>query len=159
MELVCFSGAGKASAGGTSPPGAAWFPPSGEKTAWLTSPSTVSWTLMKYLRVIPAQVGEVRQRAPSSAPPSTPDPSCVSFPSANLSFQKSRTTTAPTLLTLTSLAVLLFCIFHHAHILEKHTCHSMLSRFALASGVVAAVGAFVAGNCNVSTVHSWQTEQ
>lgn len=152
MELVCFSGTVKASAGETNPPAAVWFPPSGEKTAWLTSSSTVSWTLMKYLRVIAAQVGEVRRRAPSSAPPSTPDPSCVSFPSANLPFQKSRTTTTPTLLTLTALSVLLFCVFHHAHILEKHTCHSMLSRFALVSGVVAAMGAFAAGNCNVSTV-------
>lgn len=54
-------------------------------------------------------------------------------------------------LTLTSLPVLLFCIFHHAHILEKHACHSMLSRIGLAFGVAAAFGAFVAGNCNVST--------
>lgn len=43
---------------------------------------------------------------------------------------------------------LLFCICHHAHVLEKHACHSMLSRCALAFGVVAALGAFVAGNCN-----------
>lgn len=70
----------------------------------------------------------------------------MSFPSANLPFQKSRVT-----LTLTSLPVLLFCIFHHAHILEKHACHSMLSRVGLAFGVVAASGAFAAGNCNVST--------
>lgn len=46
--------------------------------------------------------------------------------------------------------VLLFCIFHHAHVLEKHACQSMLSRVALAFGVVAAFGAFAAGNCNVS---------
>ncbi|KAA8583787.1 hypothetical protein FQN60_014995 [Etheostoma spectabile] len=39
-------------------------------------------------------------------------------------------------------------LFHHAHIMEKHTCHSMLSRFALVFGVVAALGAFTAGNCN-----------
>ncbi|TNM99973.1 hypothetical protein fugu_013006 [Takifugu bimaculatus] len=44
---------------------------------------------------------------------------------------------------------LLFCIFHHAHILEKHACHFMLSRVGLAFGVVAAMGAFAAGNCNV----------
>ncbi|KAM7385580.1 hypothetical protein PAMP_001659 [Pampus punctatissimus] len=43
---------------------------------------------------------------------------------------------------------LLFCIFHHAHIMEKHGCHSMLSRFAMVFGVVAAMGAFIAGNCN-----------
>ncbi|XP_056903169.1 transmembrane protein 150A [Takifugu flavidus] len=43
---------------------------------------------------------------------------------------------------------LLFCIFHHAHILEKHACHFMLSRVGLAFGVVAAMGAFAAGNCN-----------
>lgn len=46
--------------------------------------------------------------------------------------------------------VLLFCIFHHAHIMEKHACHSMLSKTALVFGVVAALGAFAAGNCNVS---------
>lgn len=46
--------------------------------------------------------------------------------------------------------VLLFCIFHHAHVLEKHACQAMLSRIALAFGVVAAFGAFAAGNCNVS---------
>lgn len=47
-----------------------------------------------------------------------------------------------------SFLFLLFCIFHHAHILEKHGCHSMLSKFALVFGVVAALGAFAAGNCN-----------
>lgn len=57
-------------------------------------------------------------------------------------------------LTLKSLPVLLFCIFHHAHILEKHACYSMMSRFGLAFGVAAALGAFVAGNCNVSTAPS-----
>uniref|UniRef100_A0A3Q3WG43 CWH43-like N-terminal domain-containing protein n=1 Tax=Mola mola TaxID=94237 RepID=A0A3Q3WG43_MOLML len=43
---------------------------------------------------------------------------------------------------------LLFCVFHHAHIMERHACHSMLSKFALVFGVVAAIGAFAAGNCN-----------
>lgn len=43
---------------------------------------------------------------------------------------------------------LLFCIFHHAHIIERHACHFMLSKFALVFGVVAAMGAFAAGNCN-----------
>ncbi|XP_018533807.1 transmembrane protein 150A [Lates calcarifer] len=47
-----------------------------------------------------------------------------------------------------SFLFLLFCIFHHAHIMERHACHSMLSRFALVFGVVAAMGAFAAGNCN-----------
>ncbi|CAG6017140.1 transmembrane protein 150A [Menidia menidia] len=47
-----------------------------------------------------------------------------------------------------SFMFLLFCIFHHAHIMEKHTFHSMLSKSALAFGVVAAIGAFMAGNCN-----------
>ncbi|XP_031695698.1 transmembrane protein 150A isoform X1 [Anarrhichthys ocellatus] len=47
-----------------------------------------------------------------------------------------------------SFLFLLFCIFHHAHIMERHTCHSMLSKFALVFGVVAALGAFAAGNCN-----------
>ncbi|XP_034008108.1 transmembrane protein 150A [Trematomus bernacchii] len=47
-----------------------------------------------------------------------------------------------------SFLFLLFCIFHHAHIMERHRCHSMLSKFALVFGVVAALGAFTAGNCN-----------
>lgn len=47
-----------------------------------------------------------------------------------------------------SFLFLLFCIFHHAHIMEKHACHSMLSKFALVFGVVASLGAFAAGNCN-----------
>uniref|UniRef100_A0A8C6KQD7 CWH43-like N-terminal domain-containing protein n=1 Tax=Nothobranchius furzeri TaxID=105023 RepID=A0A8C6KQD7_NOTFU len=48
--------------------------------------------------------------------------------------------------------ILLFCIFHHAHVLEKQTCHSMLSKFALAFGVVSAFGSFAAGNCNAGTL-------
>ncbi|KAG8000118.1 hypothetical protein GBF38_002284 [Nibea albiflora] len=47
-----------------------------------------------------------------------------------------------------SFLFLLFCTFHHAHIMERHACHSMLSKFALVFGVVAALGAFAAGNCN-----------
>ncbi|XP_029962228.1 transmembrane protein 150A [Salarias fasciatus] len=47
-----------------------------------------------------------------------------------------------------SFLFLLFCFFHHAHIMEKHACHSMMSRTALVFGVVAALGAFAAGNCN-----------
>ncbi|KAF7652397.1 hypothetical protein LDENG_00097410 [Lucifuga dentata] len=47
-----------------------------------------------------------------------------------------------------SFLFLLFCILHHAHIMEKNACHSTLSRCALAFGVVAAAGAFLAGNCN-----------
>lgn len=46
--------------------------------------------------------------------------------------------------------VFLFCIFHHAHIMERHSSQSMLSKFALVFGVIAAMGAFAAGNCNVS---------
>lgn len=87
---VCFPGKVKASAGGTSPPTAVWFPPSGEEMAWLMSLSSVSQTLMEYLRVFPAQVGGRCQRTPSLALPSTLDPSCVSFPAADLLFQKSR---------------------------------------------------------------------
>ncbi|XP_017284904.1 transmembrane protein 150A [Kryptolebias marmoratus] len=47
-----------------------------------------------------------------------------------------------------SFLFLVFCIFHHAHILEKNTCHSMLSKCALIFGVVSALGGFAAGNCN-----------
>ncbi|XP_070697397.1 transmembrane protein 150A [Pempheris klunzingeri] len=47
-----------------------------------------------------------------------------------------------------SFLFLLFCIFHHAHIMERHMCHSMLSKSALIFGVVASMGAFAAGNCN-----------
>nr|XP_020503766.1 transmembrane protein 150A-like [Labrus bergylta] len=43
---------------------------------------------------------------------------------------------------------LLFCMFHHAHVMEKHACHVMQSRIALVFGVVASMGAFAAGNCN-----------
>ncbi|XP_074532398.1 transmembrane protein 150A [Halichoeres trimaculatus] len=43
---------------------------------------------------------------------------------------------------------LLFCILHHAHIMEKHACHGMLSKIAMVFGVVASLGAFAAGNCN-----------
>lgn len=142
---VCFPGKGNASAGGTNPPAAVWFPPSGEKVPRLTCPSSVSQTLMEHLRVFPAQVEGTRRRTPSSAPPLTPEPSCVGFPAADRLSQKS-----PVALTLTSLPVLLFSIFHHAHVLERHACHSVLSRFGLAFGVAAALGAFVAGNCNVS---------
>uniref|UniRef100_A0AAY5KNV3 CWH43-like N-terminal domain-containing protein n=1 Tax=Esox lucius TaxID=8010 RepID=A0AAY5KNV3_ESOLU len=47
-----------------------------------------------------------------------------------------------------SFLFLVFCIFHHAHILDRNRVQSMLSRIALVFGGVAAVGAFVAGNCN-----------
>ncbi|KAL2083613.1 hypothetical protein ACEWY4_021386 [Coilia grayii] len=43
---------------------------------------------------------------------------------------------------------LVFCIFHHAHILGRNSNHSLLSKFALVFGCVASCGAFVAGNCN-----------
>ncbi|KAL0964601.1 hypothetical protein UPYG_G00326300 [Umbra pygmaea] len=47
-----------------------------------------------------------------------------------------------------SFLFLVFCIFHHAHIMDRNRVHSMLSWIALVFGVVAAFGAFVAGNCN-----------
>ncbi|XP_071382682.1 transmembrane protein 150A [Centroberyx affinis] len=47
-----------------------------------------------------------------------------------------------------SFLFLVFSIFHHAHILEKNAAQSMLSKFALVFGEVAAIGAFAAGNCN-----------
>ncbi|XP_047459133.1 transmembrane protein 150A [Mugil cephalus] len=47
-----------------------------------------------------------------------------------------------------SFLFLLFSIFHHAHIMERHSCQSLLSKTALVFGLVAAVGAFAAGNCN-----------
>uniref|UniRef100_A0A3Q4HTL6 Si:dkey-228d14.5 n=1 Tax=Neolamprologus brichardi TaxID=32507 RepID=A0A3Q4HTL6_NEOBR len=43
----------------------------------------------------------------------------------------------------------LFCIFHHAHIMERHSSQSMMSKFALVFGLIAAMGAFTAGNCNL----------
>lgn len=49
------------------------------------------------------------------------------------------------------LTVLVFCIFHHAHILNRSSINSLLSKIAMILGCVSAAGAFVAGNCNVST--------
>ncbi|CAL8367984.1 transmembrane protein 150A [Gadus morhua] len=43
---------------------------------------------------------------------------------------------------------LVFSIFHHAHIMEKNAKQALLSRIALVFGIVAATGAFAAGNCN-----------
>lgn len=43
---------------------------------------------------------------------------------------------------------LVFSILHHAHVMEKHACHAMLSKVALAFGVVSALAAFAGGNCN-----------
>lgn len=48
-----------------------------------------------------------------------------------------------------SFLFLLFCMIHHAHIMEKHACQTIRSRVALVFGVVAAMGAFAAGNCNL----------
>lgn len=39
--------------------------------------------------------------------------------------------------------------------MEKHAYRSLLSKSALVFGVVAALGAFAAGNCNVSTTAFW----
>jgi len=47
--------------------------------------------------------------------------------------------------------VLIFCIFHHAHILDRNNVYSLLSKIAMILGCVVSMGAFVAGNCNVST--------
>ncbi|KAK1791583.1 hypothetical protein P4O66_013585, partial [Electrophorus voltai] len=44
--------------------------------------------------------------------------------------------------------VLVFCIFHHAHVLDRSSMHSLLSKFAVVFGSVTAIGAFVAANCN-----------
>ncbi|XP_061693618.1 transmembrane protein 150A [Syngnathoides biaculeatus] len=42
----------------------------------------------------------------------------------------------------------LFCIFHHAHVMEKNARHGTMSRLALVFGVGASLGSFAAGNCN-----------
>nr|XP_057920822.1 transmembrane protein 150A isoform X2 [Doryrhamphus excisus] len=47
-----------------------------------------------------------------------------------------------------SFLFLVFVVFHHAHILEKHACYSKLSKLAMVFGVAASLGAFAAGNCN-----------
>lgn len=47
-----------------------------------------------------------------------------------------------------SFLFLLFCVFHHAHVIEKHGGCSMMSRIAAVLGLVAGLGAFIAGNCN-----------
>ncbi|XP_057705128.1 transmembrane protein 150A isoform X2 [Corythoichthys intestinalis] len=49
----------------------------------------------------------------------------------------------------------LFCIFHHAHIMEKNVIQAGLSRLALAFGVVASLGSFAAGNCNPGYLTLW----
>ncbi|XP_012694129.1 transmembrane protein 150A [Clupea harengus] len=43
---------------------------------------------------------------------------------------------------------LVFCIFHHAHILDRNSNQSLLAKISLVFGCVASCGAFVAGNCN-----------
>ncbi|KAJ8402811.1 hypothetical protein AAFF_G00364830 [Aldrovandia affinis] len=47
-----------------------------------------------------------------------------------------------------SFLFLVFCIFHHAHIMNRNISQSILSKAALAFGCVASIGAFMAGNCN-----------
>ncbi|XP_076830276.1 transmembrane protein 150A isoform X2 [Brachyhypopomus gauderio] len=47
-----------------------------------------------------------------------------------------------------SFLFLVFCVFHHAHILDRNWAQSLLSKCAMVFGCVAAFGAFVAGNCN-----------
>ncbi|TRY60780.1 hypothetical protein DNTS_032213 [Danionella cerebrum] len=46
------------------------------------------------------------------------------------------------------MTVVIFCVFHHAHVLERNSIHSLLSKIALVLGCVVSIGAFVAGNCN-----------
>ncbi|XP_028648924.1 transmembrane protein 150A isoform X1 [Erpetoichthys calabaricus] len=47
---------------------------------------------------------------------------------------------------------ILFCIFHHAHMIDKNNDHLALSRVGLAVGCTSALGAFIAGNCNPSSL-------
>uniref|UniRef100_A0A671NNB2 Si:dkey-228d14.5 n=1 Tax=Sinocyclocheilus anshuiensis TaxID=1608454 RepID=A0A671NNB2_9TELE len=47
-----------------------------------------------------------------------------------------------------SFLFLIFCVFHHAHILDRNSVHSLLSKIAMILGCVVSVGAFMAGNCN-----------
>ncbi|XP_056104076.1 transmembrane protein 150A [Rhinichthys klamathensis goyatoka] len=47
-----------------------------------------------------------------------------------------------------SFLFLIFCIFHHAHILDRNHAHSLLSKIAMILGCVVSMGAFMAGNCN-----------
>ncbi|XP_062851187.1 transmembrane protein 150A [Trichomycterus rosablanca] len=47
-----------------------------------------------------------------------------------------------------SFLFVVFSIFHHAHILDKNSAHSFFSKCGMVLGCGAAVGAFVAGNCN-----------
>lgn len=105
--------------------------------------------------VIPAQVEVVCQKIHFLQPQSTLDPSSVSLPAKGPTYFTYYERHIPLAI---SFSVLLFCIFHHAHIMEKHACHSMLSKFALVFGVVAAMGAFAAANCNVSFLLNVFTE-
>ncbi|XP_077585385.1 transmembrane protein 150A [Stigmatopora nigra] len=54
-----------------------------------------------------------------------------------------------------SFLFLLFCMFHHAHILEKNKNQAILSKLALAFGVAASLGSFTAGNCNPGYLTLW----
>ncbi|XP_036402251.1 transmembrane protein 150A [Megalops cyprinoides] len=47
-----------------------------------------------------------------------------------------------------SFLFMVFCILHHAHVLERNSSQSLLSKAALVFGCVSAIGAFMAGNCN-----------
>ncbi|NP_001188285.1 uncharacterized protein isoform X1 [Danio rerio] len=47
-----------------------------------------------------------------------------------------------------SFLFLVFCVFHHAHILDRNSVHSLLSKIALIMGCVVSASAFMAGNCN-----------
>ncbi|KAJ8248540.1 hypothetical protein GJAV_G00243100 [Gymnothorax javanicus] len=43
---------------------------------------------------------------------------------------------------------LMFCVFHHAHIMERSRSQALLSKAALLFGCIVSAGAFMAGNCN-----------
>uniref|UniRef100_H3CTD3 CWH43-like N-terminal domain-containing protein n=1 Tax=Tetraodon nigroviridis TaxID=99883 RepID=H3CTD3_TETNG len=90
----------------------------------------------------------VTGKAKTSAGGTNP-PAAVWFPpSARAGGMRPRAPSFSATINAGSFQFLLFCIFHHAHILEKHACRSLMSRFGLAFGLAAALGAFVAGNCN-----------
>ncbi|KAJ8361455.1 hypothetical protein SKAU_G00179800 [Synaphobranchus kaupii] len=47
-----------------------------------------------------------------------------------------------------SFLFLVFCMSHHAHIMERNFSQALLSKAALALGCVVSIGTFIAGNCN-----------
>lgn len=125
---------------------AATLPPSGKEIFIFNLTSPLSKNHKTDLNtVLSVQVEWALQKTHFLLPPSTLDPSCVSSPSEYMCYAM-----IPVLLTPMFLSVLLFCIFHHAHLMEKHACYSLLSKTALVFGVISSVGSFAAGNCDVS---------